>query len=418
MEVFKFGGASVKDEEGIRNLARIVQTQRSKDIVLVVSAMGKTTNALEQVADAFYQGKADAQEKLRNLKSEHLKVAAQLDLSSLIEQGVLNDLFVEAEWLIEDEVHDSYDYIYDQIVAIGELLSTRVVEAYLRCIGLPSVWIDARDVIKTDDNYRSAELDWEKTSEKVDQIVRPVLEEGQIAVIAGFIGSTPENNTITLGREGSDYTAAILAAILKAESLSVWKDVPGIMTADPHLFDDAKLMPEIDYREAIEMTYYGARVIHPKTIKPLMDQQIPLLVRSFAQPEINGTVVHTFSHIKYPPVKVLLSNQTLLQLYTRDFTFVIEDHFSEVFRLAVAHKIRIHMLENLALNLSLVIQSDLSHVQPFVDALQASFDVVRTDGLDLCTIRHFETAVVNSLKLNRKVYIEEYNATTAQLVLG
>jgi aspartate kinase len=189
------------------------------------------------------------------------------------------------------------------------------------------------------------------------------------------------------------------------------------MTADPHLFDDAELMPEIDYQEAIEMTFYGARVIHPKTIKPLMDQQIPLLVKSFEQPEMDGTVVHTFSHLKYPPVKVLLSNQILLQLYTRDFTFIIEDHLSEVFRLAVNHKIRIHMLENLALNLSLVIQSDPNHVEPFVQALQESFKVVRTDGLDLCTIRHFEASVVDSLKSNRKVYIEEYNATTAQLLL-
>lgn len=417
MEVFKFGGASVRDAAAVRNLGQIVRDHSGQELVIVVSAMGKTTNALEEVTRLFFEG-GDAMAQLQDLKREHVEVAQQLGLQQLLDEGTLEDLFVEAEWLLEDEVRDSYDYIYDQIVAIGELLATRLVWAYLSSLGLPVVWIDARDVIKTDDTYRSGRVDWSVTSRKADEIIRPLIESGAMVVIAGFIASTPNNNTITLGREGSDFSAAILAAILNGTAVTVWKDVPGIMTCDPHLFNDARLLPEIDYREAIEMTYYGAKVIHPKTIKPLMDHQIPLYVRSFQQPNVNGTVVSSFKALNYPPVTVVLENQSLIQLSTRDFTFVTEDHFSEIFQLAVRHKIRIHLVENLALSLSLIIQPDTIRVDAFVSDLQNSFEVSRTDNLLLYTIRHFKEPLVDQLKKNRKVYIEEYNATTAQLVLS
>jgi aspartate kinase len=418
MEVFKFGGASVLDDIAIRNLGKIIDAHKSDELVIVVSAMGKTTNALEEVVNTFYYGTGDAFRKLQNLKNDHLEIARKLDLRQLIRDGILEDLFVEAEWLLEDKVHDTFDYIYDQIVAIGELLSTRLVHAYLETIGLATVWIDARDVIKTDDTYRAAKVDWELTSRKIDQFIRPAILTGRRIVIAGFIASTLENNTITLGREGSDYSAAILTAILEARALTVWKDVPGIMTCDPHLFEDARLIPKIDYKEAIEMTYYGAKVLHPRTIKPLMDKNIPLFVRSFSQPDLNGTVVASYPDVKYPPVMVMLEHQSLLQLFTRDFTFVVEDHFSEIFQLAVKHKIRIHLLENLAVSLSLVVQSDAEHVDAFVVDLLIDFKVVRTDQLMLCTIRHFEKSIVDEVRKKHKVYIEEYNATTAQLVLG
>lgn len=417
MEVFKFGGASVRDATAIRNLGQIVRDHSRKELVIVVSAMGKTTNALEEVTRLFFEGGA-AMARLQDLKKEHLEVAQQLGLQQLLDEGMLEDLFVEAEWLLEDEVRDSYDYIYDQIVAIGELLATRLVWAYLTSLGLPVVWIDARDVIKTDDTYRSGRVDWSVTSRKADEIIRPLIQSGAMVVIAGFIASTPENNTITLGREGSDYSAAILAASLDGTAVTVWKDVPGIMTCDPHLFDDARLLPEIDYREAIEMTYYGAKVIHPKTIKPLMDHQIPLYVRSFQQPDVNGTVVSSFKALNYPPVTVVLENQSLLQLNTRDLTFVTEDHLSEIFQLAVRHKIRIHLMENLALSLSLILQPDTIRVDAFVNDLQKSFEISRVDNLLLYTVRHYEKHLVDQLKNNRKVYIEEYNATTAQLVLS
>ncbi|MCB0686088.1 MAG: aspartate kinase, partial [Saprospiraceae bacterium] len=252
MKVFKFGGASVRDEQSIKNLGSIVKSIIQKEpLVLVISAIGKTTNALEEVVNDFYFNRGDAIEKLQKIKEQHHQIASALGLEQLLNSGVLNDLFVEAEWLLEDEIEDPYDYIYDQIVAIGELLSTRIVQAYLaEKMDRHSIWVDARDVIKTDDCYREGTPDWHNTDQKIRQFIQPALDQQKTVVIAGFIGSTTENNTITLGREGSDFTAAILASLLKAESLTVWKDVPGIMTADPHVFSDAKLLPEIDYREA------------------------------------------------------------------------------------------------------------------------------------------------------------------------
>lgn len=356
-------------------------------------------------------------EKLQKIKETHLEVAAELGLAPMIDSGILNDLFVEAEWLLEDEIEDSFDYIYDQIVAIGELLSTRLVHAYLSSIGVENTWLDARDVIKTDDTYREGRLDWEQTKHKIHQLIRPLIDQGELIVLAGFIGSTPENNNITLGREGSDYTGAIIASILKTESLTVWKDVPGIMTADPDLFPDARLLSEIDYEEAIEMTFYGAKVIHPKTIKPLMDSNIPLLVRSFANPSDIGTTVSSFSDLEYPTIKVLLQDRTLLQLFSRDFTFIFEDHLSTLFRLAVENKIRIQLMENLALNLSLVIESNPENISAFIHALENDFKVVQTDNLELYTIRHYDEKTMEEIKTGRKIYIEEYNATTAQLLL-
>lgn len=419
MRVFKFGGASVKDAEGIRNLGKILQmTSIDKPSMLVVSAMGKTTNALEEVVDDFYFGKGAASVKLKSIRDQHLSIAKSLQLNELLDSGVLSDTFVEAEWLIEDEIEDPYDYIYDQIVAIGELLSSRLVHAYLKSLGIKVAWIDARDIIKTDDVYRSGNINWQLTNQKVCDSLGPKLDKGEMVITAGFIGSTLENNTITLGREGSDYTGAILAAIFKADALTVWKDVPGIMTADPHRFTDAVLLPEIDYLEAIEMTFYGAKVIHPKTIKPLMDHQIPLYVKSFKKPELPGTVVKSYPDLKYPTIRVVLENQTLLQLSTLDSTFIFEDHLSAVFERATRHKIRIQMLENLALNLSLVIQAADEHIQEFKDELGNEFEIRQIDDLELFTIRHYHPNTVAEIKNGRTVYIEEYNATTAQLLVG
>lgn len=419
MKIFKFGGASIKDANGIRHLSGILKQNLSEPPqVVVVSAMGKTTNALEEVMQDYFEQRATAQDKLREIKERHLRIAAELDLPGILNEGTLSDIFVEAEWLIEDEVRDPYDYLYDQIVAIGELLSTRLVHAYLRSQGMPVAWVDARDVIKTDDTYRNGKLDWERTAQKISQFLHPHLETQEIVVIAGFIGSTPENNTITLGREGSDYTGALLASLLGAESLTVWKDVPGIMTADPHLFPDAELLPRIDYQEAIEMTFYGAKVLHPKTMKPLMEKGIPLYVRSFENPELPGTVVRDFPSLTYPPIKVVLEDQTLLQMSTLDHTFIFEDHLSAVFRLATEHRIRVQMMENLALNLSLVVQADQTHLEEFKKALQNDFVIRQVDHLQLFTIRHFNLPIVESIKTGRKVYIEEYNASTAQLLIG
>lgn len=418
MEVYKFGGASIKDVPAIKNLGRIIHTKGTENLLLVVSAMSKTTNQLEAVVNAHHLGDGKALALLQDIKEKHKQVAGALQLEDLLRQGILDDLFVEAEWLLEDPVQDAYDYLYDQIVAIGELLSSRIVAAYLNQVGIPAEWLDARDIIKTDDCYRNANIDWLRTDEKMDQLVKPLLDRGKIVLTQGFIASTLELNTITLGREGSDYTGAIFASILDAKALTVWKDVPGIMTGDPDLDPRAQLLPRLDYREALEMTYYGAKVIHPKTLKPLMDKSIPLYVRSFRDQGKEGTKVSSFPEESYPSIKVVLHQQTLLTLTTLDFTFVVEDHLNEVFQVAVANKISIHFLKNLALSLSLVVEPDHRHLENFISDLKETFAITRNEGIELCTLRHFKPADIDKVKSGRKVYIEEYSADTAQLVLG
>ncbi|NND33984.1 MAG: aspartate kinase [Saprospiraceae bacterium] len=417
MEVYKFGGASVKDANAIRNLHRIIISAGTEQLLVVISAIGKTTNALEQVVYAHYHDTGEAFVQLQRIKEVHKDIARDLELEDLLRSGLLDDLFVEAEWLLEDTVHDSYDYLYDQIVAIGELLSTRIVAAFLEKNELPVVWIDVRDVIKTDDSYRNASVDWTVTAANINAIIRPLITSGKIVLTQGFIGSTTELNTSTLGREGSDYTGAILASEVNATSLTVWKDVPGIMTADPHVDKSARLLLKLDYLEALEMTYYGAKVIHPKTIKPLMDKSIPLLVRSFHNPVQHGTSVSSFPDEQYPPLKVVLEDQILLRLSTLDFTFVVENHFSEVFQLVVKHKIKIHLLKNLALSLSLVISPAPEHLRAFIDDLKTIFDVSEERGLKLYTIRHFKPEDINHIKKSGILLIEEYSSETAQLLV-
>ena len=417
MQVYKFGGASVKDVEGIRNLERIIANTDAKKLLVVVSAMGKTTNALEKVVQAHYHQTGQAFTLLQAIKLQHKRIAENMQLHSLLHQGLLDDLFVEAEWLLEDSVQDTYDYLYDQIVALGELLATRIVAAYLQQKGHPVVWMDVRDVIKTDDTYRSATVDWDSTKEKVREVVRPHTDADRLVITQGFIASTSELNTITLGREGSDFTGAILASLLRASSYTVWKDVPGVMTTDPDFDQSARLIPRLDYLEALEMTYYGAKVIHPKTIKPLMDASIPMWVRSFQDPYSDSTLVASFPDEKYPSIKVVLHHQTLLRLSSLDFKFVVEDHLSEVFQLAVKHKIEIHYFKNLALSLSLVISPAPEHQQPFIHDLERTFKVSQKTGLELFTIRHFEIHEITKLKESGSLMIEEYSGDTAQLLV-
>ena len=277
INVFKFGGASVKDADGIKNLAKIIELNKDKQLLIVVSAMGKTTNALEDLTKAYADQKADVQQIFSNIKSFHQNILLQLfeDKNHPVYDEIENS-FVEIDWILEDEPHDEFDFIYDQLVSMGELISTKIVNAYLNHVGIKSKWLDARSFIHTDNSYREGNVDWDKTCKSIEKNV-PQIIQGQVAVTQGFIGGTSENFTTTLGREGSDYTAAIFAACLNAEAVTIWKDVPGVLNADPKLFPDTLKYEELSYREALEMTFYGATVIHPKTIKPLQNAKIPLL---------------------------------------------------------------------------------------------------------------------------------------------
>src|SRR6476661_4109442 len=308
MKVFKFGGASVSTAERIRTVGEILKNYANERLLVVISAMGKTTNALEKVAEAFFAGDKDtALQLFREIKDQHISIAAQLANHSgenPDEDFHLNEFFTEIEWLLHDRPVRNYDYYYDQIVCIGELLSTAIVSHYLNNAGIPNKWVDVRDIIRTDDNFRDAIIDWTFTSNRVKQQIEPLLMGNNIVVTQGFIGATDENESTTLGREGSDYTAAVFANLLNAESQTIWKDVKGVMNADPKEYKDAQWIKELNYREVIEMAYYGAQVIHPKTIKPLQNKNIHLFVRSFLHSKETGTCIHNKTSAHLPPIIV------------------------------------------------------------------------------------------------------------------
>jgi aspartate kinase len=418
MEILKFGGASVKDADAIRNLAKILDSLKQNDrYVIVVSAMGKTTNALEEVVSAFLTQSRDPFPLLDRIKQDHLVIAKSLipyDRELLVH---ISDLFVEAEWMLEDEIHDGKDYIYDQIVSVGELVSTRIIAAYLTSQGLPVTWLDARDFIKTDECYQAANILWRDTKEKIDLKIKDRFSDHPWMITQGFIGGTAENNTTTLGREGSDYTAAVLAYCLDAEKVVVWKNVAGIFTADPNLFENVIKLDRLSYQEAIEMTYFGAKVIHPKTIQPLKQKGIPLLVNSFEKPSLEGTVISENGPLNYPPIVVALKNQTLLHIASKDFSFIAEDHLSYLFDRFAHHRINVHLMRNTAISFTVCVDQGLERLSSLIDEISAQFIIQRDPDLSLITIRHYNQSVIDKITESKIVFLEETNQETTQLVV-
>lgn len=393
LKVFKFGGASLKDTASFLNVANILKTHTAD--VVVLSASGKITDRLESLIQAYYKKLTTQQEIWSEIKSYHLALAA-----SLLEQtdevfDVINDLFVEIDWVLDEEPSSDFDYCYDQIIGIGELLSSRIMHALLLKLNMKAIWIDARDIITTDDNYREGWVYWNETNAKCKKVIEPHIENGSVVVIPGFIGSTIDNNTVSLGREGSDYSAAILSHCLNAHSLTIWKDVAGVYNADPRFFTDAVLLPVITYQEAIEMTYYGAKVIHLKTIKPLQAKNIPLQVKSFIKPELEGTFFGGNEKISYPPIIIKESNQILLTIEPKDYSFIAEKDLSFIFN--VFHEIgfQVNFIQNTGLHLCVCGSC------PFFDAiqldqiLQPNFTVDIQNNCNLMTIRHY----TNELKI-------------------
>jgi len=350
LNVFKFGGASIKDASAIRNVATILKAYENKRLVIIVSAMGKTTNALEVVARAYASGDIEAaQRKLSELHNATMTTVKELfgDTPASLEAS-LNDLFVSVEWVFDDPPNENYDYDYDQIVSLGELISSQIVAVYLNHSGLPTSWLDARDCIITDNTYREGWVQWPETQGRISSAVPPLLDEAKFVLTQGFIGSTTENFTTTLGREGSDYSAAIFSYCLDAEAMSIWKDVPGVLTADPRLFENVSKVDRLSYKEAIEMTYYGASIIHPKTIKPLQNKSIPLHVRSFVDPQSPGTEITSDAGDTYPPMVAVEKEQALVNISTRDFSFVAEHHIRELFEHITSTRLQVNMMQNTA----------------------------------------------------------------------
>lgn len=418
MLVFKFGGASVKDADGIVNLGRVVEKYKGNQLLIVVSAMGKTTNALEKLTTAYINSDNTLNAIFDDIKKYHYDILGQIFEPRHPVFDEVANTFVEIDWIIEDAPHDSYDFIYDQIVSIGELVSTCIVNAYLNQTGIKSQWLDVRGYIHTDNTYREAVVNWDKTGTSINRDVPGLLQKG-IIVTQGFLGGTSENFTTTLGREGSDYTASIFAACLGAQSVTTWKDVPGILNADPKFFEDTVKFDELSYAEAIEMTYYGASVIHPKTIKPLQNAKIPLLVKPFSNPDAPGTVIkdnaiNTF--IK--PVIILKQNQVLLSISANDYSFISENHLSTIFGLFAQNNVKVNMLQTSALSFSVCIDFYDHRFKTLLHSLGHGFKTKYNYGLTLITVRHYTPAFITQLTAGKAILLEQLSRNTVQLAVS
>jgi len=426
MKVFKFGGASVKDAEAVKNVATILKQYPNENIVVVVSAMGKMTNALERLTNAFfYAGENKTSEKnsasaiLEEIKKYHFDIIEQLfpDKHHAI-YNEINNAFVELDWAIEEKPSHCYEHEYDQIVSIGEIVSTKIIAAYLNQVGINSKWRDVRDFIQTDNTYREGKVDWELTQSLVDKHLSPALSKGKgsIIVTQGFIGGTSENFTTTLGREGSDYTAAIIAFTTNAESVTIWKDVHGVLNADPKWFAETKKIEQLSYHDAIELAYYGATVIHPKTIKPLQNKKIPLYVKSFLNPVETGTIINEDQSPLSLPCFIFKVNQVLLSISPKDFSFIVEENFSDIFKLFSEKQIKINMTQNSAISFSVCIDNDSHKLSDLIKTLQKEYRVLYNENLELITIRYYDQATIDRVTKNKKVLLEVKSRYTVQLV--
>lgn len=417
MKVFKFGGASVKNADAVRNVASILKNFDHESLVIVVSAMGKTTNALEKVVESYVKKDGKALGILNEIKQAHYDIIKDLLGETHEVYADVNDTFVSVEWVLDEEPHENYDYNYDQIVSMGEVVSSKIVSAFLNKSELKTQWLDARDVILTDNMYREGWVQWTETVENANRIVKPMLEKGGFVITQGFIGSTSENFTTTLGREGSDYTAAIFSYCLDAESMSIWKDVPGVLTADPRLFENVTKLDMMSYKEAIEMTYYGAKVIHPKTIKPLQNKNIPLLVKSFIDPSGSGTLISDEIEDNYPPLVAVESNQALIHISTRDFSFVAEHHMSQLFAKIADGRLQVNMMQNTAISFSICVNKIDDKVELFAKSIEKNYKVTIEYGLELITVRHYNDLILEELKRGKIILLEERLRKTVQLVM-
>jgi aspartate kinase len=418
MKVFKFGGASVKDANAVKNVAGILKKYSGEKLVVVISAMGKTTNALEQLCDAFYFKKGNAAEILENIRKFHNDILKELFPDNHPVFDVIHNTIVELEWAIEEEPTHSYDCEYDQIVSVGEFISTKILSAYLEEAGIKNKWWDARDFVKTDNTYREGKVDWTITEKLVKEELLPFLDKNNCPVITqGFIGVTSENFTTTLGREGSDYTAAILAWCLDAESVTIWKDVPGVLNADPKWFDETKLIPQLTYQDAIELTYYGATVIHPKTIKPLQNKKIPLYVRSFVDAAKEGTKICD-EQVSLPvPCFIFKVDQVLLSISPKDFSFIVEENLGDIFELFAKHRVKMNVMLNSAISFSVSVDDDKLKLPGLIEKLRENYRVLYNENAELVTIRYYDQATIDRVTAGKQIFLEVKSRYTVQIVM-
>lgn len=415
MKIFKFGGASTRDAANVKNVFSVVRNSGETNLVVVVSAMGKMTNALEVVVDDYFTtGNYDA--ALRVVYDYHKSILLQLFPNPTHEVfREVEDIFDQTRFFLTNNKSNNHAFVYDQVIGLGELVSSRIITAYFRENGLDCDWLDVRTCIKTDSNYRDAKVNWELTEKKIQSRVSP----HRITVTQGFLGAEDNNNfTTTLGREGSDYTAAIFAYCLNAASVTIWKDVPGVLNADPRYFSKTQLLHKISYHEAIELAFYGASVIHPKTIQPLQRKEIPLYVKSFIEPSQEGTCVGKSAPIE-PKVScfILKKNLVLISLASLDFNFMMEEHISDIFKWLHDYKMKVELIQNSAISFSVCISDKFNNLDALLSKLRESFSVKWNENVTLYTIRHFDPLEVKSFRENKKVLLKQETQETVQLVV-
>ena len=412
MKIFKFGGASVKDADSVKNVLRVLSIQGFERCLIVVSAMGKTTNALERVVE-FYFNKSDYQQEIAKIKEEHIQIAKGLFDENHHVFSEIKLFFDDIESFLRRNKSPNYNFVYDQVVTCGEMISSKILSVYLSDNEMGNQWLDARDFIKTDTNYREGVVNWEDTEKNISQ-----LDKAKTYVTQGFIGSDENNFTVSLGREGSDYSAAIFAYCLDAKDMTIWKDVPGVMTGDPRKFENVELLSNISYEEAIEMAYYGASVIHPKTLQPLKQKSIPFFVKSFINPEKAGTKIGISTENQLLESYILKENQLLMRIATRDFSFIAEDHISFIFRELAKRNIKVSLMQNSAISLALCLEDKFNNVDELEAELEQDFNTEIVKNVSLFTIRNARLENLNKLYEGKNVLLEQITKTTVQMIIN
>jgi aspartate kinase len=414
MKIFKFGGASIRDAAGVKNVTQILQSEGPNNMVVVISAMGKNTNAFEEVIDAYYNKTDKLSEKLGIVEDFHKNLMAGLFEQDDKIYKEIDVLLGELSWFLARNTSQRFNYVYDQIVCFGELLSTKIVSAYLTKIGVENNWFDVRNYIKTDSNYRDAKVDWDLTQD----LISTKLDASKLNITQGFIAANDTENTTTLGREGSDYTAGIFAYCLAAENVTIWKDVPGVLNADPRVFQETILLAQISYEEAIEMAFYGASVIHPKTLQPLERKEIPLLVRSFINPKGAGTSVTKGTNlVPLIPCFIVKKDQILVSISALDFSFMVENNLSYIFQKLHDYQLKVNLIQNSAISFSVCIDNKFKNFDAFYNVLKKEFKIEVHKGVDLYTVRHFNDKAVASIEEKGKSLLTQVNKETIQIVL-
>ncbi|MDG1729634.1 MAG: aspartate kinase [Algibacter sp.] len=414
MQVFKFGGASIKDANGVKNIASVLQKTGYKNTLIVVSAMGKTTNALEVVIKNYFENKAELQSSLQDVKKYHNQIL--LDLFENVSHQAfkkVKELFDELNSFLKTNKSPDYNFVYDQTIGYGELLSTLIISEYLNNIGLKNNWIDVRNHIKTDNYYRRANVNWKATQD----LISSKFNTSVLNITQGFLGSDKNNFTTTLGREGSDYTAAIYAYCLNATSVTIWKDVPGVLNADPRYFENPQLLNKISYREAIELAFYGASVIHPKTLQPLQGKEIPLFVKSFLNPEATGTQIGKNVTLEpLIPCFIVKKKQVLISLSSLDFSYIVEENIGEIFSLLHTYKMKVDVIQNSAISFSVCVDNIYNNLDKLLQHLKAKFKVTCHENVSLYTIRHYNQSAINEIETGKMVLLKQLTHETVQIV--